>query len=411
MSKISLSHPTGNANVRALLVGLLRKGSLHRFYTSIAIGEGGLLYQVVKNSPFKALLRRSYSAEVMRKTRTQPLKELGRHFSIRFKIAFLMAHEKGIFSVDKIYTHLDRKVSMNLGESEAIYAYEDGAFKTFQKAKEGNIICFYDLPIGYWRAMRELLNGEKENRPDWAVTLTGFKDSREKLYRKDMELALADHIFVASSFTKETLGWYPGKLAAVHVVPYGFPEPLPNRSYVPPTDRKLKLLFVGGLSQRKGLANIFEAMDLLGESIELTIIGRKVVEDCIPLNKGLKQHRWINSLPHEEILEQMRNHDILIFPSLFEGYGLVVTEAMSQGTPVITTRRTCGADFIEDGRNGWLVEPGNTKQLVSKLKEILNEPEKIEAIGREAMRTAAKYPISEYGDIMAGKIDEILNSR
>lgn len=47
-------------------------------------------------------------------------------------------------------------------------------------------------------------------------------------------------------------------------------------------------------------------------------------------------------MPHDQILNLMRTQDVFVFPSLFEGYGLVVAEAMSQGTPVITTSRTCG---------------------------------------------------------------------
>ena len=50
----------------------------------------------------------------------------------------------------------------------------------------------------------------------------------------------------------------------------------------------------------------------------------------------------------------MKEHDVLIFPSLFEGFGLVITEAMAQGTPVITTDRTAGPDVISDNENGCL---------------------------------------------------------
>ena len=52
----------------------------------------------------------------------------------------------------------------------------------------------------------------------------------------------------------------------------------------------------------------------------------------------------------------MREHDVFVFPSLFEGFGLVITESMSQGTPVITTDRTAGPDLIKNDENGWLLK-------------------------------------------------------
>jgi glycosyltransferase involved in cell wall biosynthesis len=54
--------------------------------------------------------------------------------------------------------------------------------------------------------------------------------------------------------------------------------------------------------------------------------------------------------PHfriHEVLREMQRHDVLVFPSLFEGFGLVIVEAMSQGLPVITTSHTAGPDIIE----------------------------------------------------------------
>ncbi len=230
-----------------------------------------------------------------------------------------------------------------------------------------------------------------------------------KLQRKDEELSMADAIFVASNFTKRTLELFPGQLAPIHLIPYGFPEVYKNRKYENIANRKLKLLFVGGLSQLKGIANLFEAVNYLGERVKLTIVGRKVVQGCIPLERELKKHNWIPSLPHDQILSLMRSQDVFVFPSLFEGYGLVIAEAMSQGTPVITTTRTCGADFIEDGKNGWLVDPGDTQGLIEKLEQILSHPEIIPQVGRAARDTAKELPMSIYGEKMVEAIGKIIN--
>jgi glycosyltransferase involved in cell wall biosynthesis len=203
---------------------------------------------------------------------------------------------------------------------------------------------------------------------------------------------------VASSFTKSTLNDFPNPLAKVEVIPYGFPPPTQQKHYTSLKGRPLKLLFVGGLSQRKGIANLFAAVERIGANVELTVIGRKPTEHCVPLNQSLQKHRYIASLPHHQVLQEMKASDVLVFPSLFEGFGLVITEAMSQGTPVITTDRTCGPDLILNDKNGWIIEAGNTDALQAQIETLLLEPEQIENAGREAIVTATRRPWSAYGD-------------
>ncbi|CAN8141326.1 hypothetical protein THIOSC13_540007 [uncultured Thiomicrorhabdus sp.] len=65
------------------------------------------------------------------------------------------------------------------------------------------------MPIGYWRTHRKLNEEESRLQPEWAHTWNATGDSDEKLARKDQELALADHIIVASSFTAKTLQILP----------------------------------------------------------------------------------------------------------------------------------------------------------------------------------------------------------
>ena len=406
--KIILSHPTGNVNVREVADAFVKAGFLEKFYTCIAVFQNTISYSLSTFGPLKEFRRRSFPSKLKPFTCTRPFLELGRMASQKLGYQNALKHEQGIFCVDKVYRDLDSHVSKKLNNNIAVYAYEDGACESFKRARSQGIICLYDLPTGYWRAHTKLLEKERIERPEWEMTLTSFKDSEIKLQRKDEELSMADAIFVASNFTKKTLELFPGKLAPIHIVPYGFPEVYKNRKYEDLANRKLKLLFVGGLSQLKGIANLFEAVNCLGDRVELTIVGRKVVQRCIPLEKELKKHNWIPSLPHDQILSLMRTQDIFVFPSLFEGYGLVVAEAMSQGMPVITTTRTCGTDFILNGENGWLIEPGETQELVKIIEHILSHPEIIPQIGKAAIATAGESPFSIYGNRMVEIINEII---
>jgi len=409
--KILLSHPTGNANVRAVAEGFAEAGVLDKFYTTFATTPGRLLYRLGGVPGLSEIRRRSYSSLLSPYMKSYPLYETGRMIAGKLHIERLLGHETGLFCIDRVYHRLDNQIAAHLSKKKrqpnAVYAYEDGALQTFREAKACGIQTLYDLPIGYWRAAREMLQSEISLRPGWAATLSGFRDSEAKLMRKDAELSLADHIYVASSFTAQTLKRYPGGLAPVSVIPYGFPDVRAGRIYSAPGGRKLKLLFVGGLSQRKGIANLFEAIAGLESRVELTVVGQKAVADCDALNRALACHTWIPSMPHAAILELMRTQDVLVFPSLFEGFGLVITEAMSQGTPVITTERTIGPDIIRHGENGWLTAAGSTAELRAKIEDILTQPSQLTRVGQAAMETARLRPWSEYGREMAASVQQI----
>lgn len=396
--------------MRAVLNGLDDAELLTSFHTSIATYPGNIYHRLGSFKPFADFRRRAFQPSLRFRTHTYPWVEMGRLVSNRLGLESLIRHESGVFSVDAVYHHLDRKVARHLSQHppRAMYAYEDGAEYSFSEAQRLGVPCLYDLPIGYWRAARRLLGRIIDDRPEWGMTIRTMRDSDKKLARKDEELRLANHIFVASSFTASTLKDYPGELAPVSVIPYGFPTPATNRTYESAKNRPLRLLFVGGLSQRKGIAEMFEAVGHFGNRVELTVVGRRPNVDCPALEKALSHHRYIPSLPHQEILELMANQDVLLFPSLFEGFGLVITEAMSQGTPVIATERTAGPDLIEHDRDGFLIPAGSVDALAAQIESLLSQPERIASVGQAAIQRAKERPWYVYSQEVAATIQKLL---
>lgn len=411
---IIVSHPTGNANLRAALDGFEQNKILAAFYTCIATQNNTVFSLLSKLPGMSEFKRRAFGENLTPFIHTYPSHELMRLLSMKAGFSRLIQHEVGKFSIDAVYQNLDKIVAKALANNNsnnkynAVYAYEDGALNSFKSAAQNGIKCLYDLPIGYWKAARVLMAEEIQKRPDWAATLSGFSDSELKTKRKDEELALADHIFVASSFTAQTLSHYPGTLKDISVIPYGFPKVEEIKSYKRKENQKLKFLFVGGLSQRKGIADIFDAVEPLKDFVELTVVGRLPNNDVPVLNKALENCNYIPSLAHSEILKLMKENDVLLFPSLFEGFGLVITEAMSQGTPVITTNRTVGPDIINHGENGWIIEAGNHIALREMMEQLIHNPELIELNGRAAHKLASSRPWNVYGNELAEKVIKVL---
>lgn len=412
--KVIVAHPTSNQVNRAMIKGLNKARLLKRFYTTVACFPNDTLYKLGHFRPFSEIKRRSFDVALKDITKSNPFKEFMRMTLPKIGLQQLTEKDIAPYSVWSVYKNFDKKIASELPKeirngAVAVYAYEDGAYQTFKKASELGLKCFYDQPIGYWRAAKKMFEEEREKWPEWAVTMPGENWLDEKLTNKDNELKLADCVFAASSFTASTLKEYPHKIKDLRVIPFGFPETKADKVFEKITNnRKLKLLFVGGLSQRKGIANLFAAVNEFKDQVTLTVVGKRISNDCRPLNEELAKHNYIESLPFQEVLNLMGEHDIFVFPSLFEGFGLVITEAMSQGLPVITTINTAGGDLIEHGENGWLVEPGNTEALIALLADLIKTPEQIVDVAKAALQTAKKRPWSVYSQEVVQVINELI---
>jgi glycosyltransferase involved in cell wall biosynthesis len=366
----------GNANVRQAMLAFAEENLLEFFLTSIAVFDRSLLSSLSRLPGLQELSRRHFPSEIRPFTKSYPAREIVRLLLSRMGFPHWISHETGWASVDQIFRALDRELSKKIarGKMRAVYCYEDGALASFQEAKKRGLKCLYDYPVAHWRKVRSIMEEEGQLHPEWVATMPGFKDSQKKLDRKDEELRLADRIFVASEFSRSTLESYPFPLAPIIVNPYG--APAPNLAYVKAPRRAnssatLKILFVGGLHQMKGISYLLQAKKLIGKSVTLTLIGALLTKGCAPLNEALSSNLWISTMPQNKILEQMRAHDVFVFPSLSEGFGMVVTEALSQGLPVITTPNTCGPDVISEGVDGFIVPIRNPEAIAEKI-EILN---------------------------------------
>jgi len=408
---IIFSHPTGNENVRQVALAFAEANLLEEFFVTLNWNPGSAFDRLLPPRLRQSFRRRSFPELVRHRTRSQPMREAMRLFFGAIHLPLWSKHERGFLSIDAISAALDRAVAAEVGKNancKLVYAYEDCAIATFAAAERRRIPRVYDLPIGYWRVGQHIFAEESEREPEWTPTLTGARDSHEKLARKDEELRLATRVVVASTFTKSTLAQAPHQ-RPVMVIPYGAPPAATNE--IAKGGAKLKILFTGSLGQRKGLSHALRAVELIGErNCELTLLGRKAAEGCRPLDQAVRDHRWLPSLSHERVLLEMRQHDVLILPSLFEGFGLAITEAMSQGIPVITTAHTAGPDIIDDGVDGFIVPIRCAEAIAEKLQLLARDRERLRAMKIAARKKAQIHPWENYRRALVTMAEEVMNS-
>jgi alpha-maltose-1-phosphate synthase len=409
---VLLVHPTGNPNVRQTALALEQTGMLAGFETTIAWQPGGLLERLLPSGLRGELARRSYPGIPPDLIHTHAWRECVRLLAIRQGWRNLIRHETGRFSFDAVSRTLERDVAARIRAGErvaGVYAYDACALDIFAAAKERGVRCIFDLPTGHYRVAVRITEEERELRPEWAATLAGIHDSAEKLARKDEELALADAVIVASTFTAETLKEFPRPITApIFRIPYGAP-PVGEPRAITRREDPLRVLFVGQMGHRKGLGYVIDAIDVLdrvGVRTKLTLLGRPLAVPPV-LQKAFEQHRWIESAPHGDVLRLMREHDVLVFPSLFDGFGLVILEAMAQGTVVIATPHTAAPDLLDDGRDGYIVPIRSADAIAARLTALAEDRDLLARMSEAARQSAARRSWDGYRLAM---IDAVRNS-
>lgn len=404
-----LSHPTGNQVSRHVAIGLNRASILKEFWTSLNWNSKLPIDRFLPQALKGELRRRSFPLLPGTSINTFPWTELARLISQRVSGSKRFPGLTEFFSVDRTYQAIDRKVARRLGSKAyytGVYAYEDGAQESFTVAERSGVRCFYDLPIGYWRLYRRIMSEEAERLPEWAETLGGKNDSSAKLDRKDRELVLADLILVASSFTKRSLELFPGALSKPVVsIPYGAPMVSTQRSRTS-GNSPIKVLYVGSLGQRKGIAYLLDAVNSIGTVCELTLLGRPVSLNE-PLEAALKRHRWIPSASHPEVLRIMREHDVLVFPSLFEGFGMVILEAMSQGMVVLATEHTAAPDIIANNVDGYIIPLRSSDSIAEIILKLNDDRDLLASIAAAAQVKSEAFTWFQYEQEVAKAVTSL----
>ena len=404
---ILLSHPTGNEFVRAALAAFDRAGELGEFWTTVSWNSNSLINRALAPRLREMLQRRSFPESLRSRTHIVPFREMVRLFG--GAIGVRSKHETGWFSADAILWELDRKVAdrlRNIDNCDAVYAYEDAAFESFEAARDRGFRRVYDLPIAYWETSQSLLREEAERYPDWEPTLGGTRDSDEKLSRKTRELNLAQLVICPSRFVLESLPAAARAQKECIVAPFG--SPIVDLNKNPKRNpRRLRLLFAGALTQRKGLADVFEAMKLVGsDSVELVVMG-SLLRPISWYRDQFADFTYETPRPHSEVLRLMQSCDVFVLPSIVEGRALVQQEAMACGLPVIATKNAGADDAITDCETGFLVPIRSPVALAEKINWCAANRSIVDGMGIAARKRASEFTWRAYGENIVAAVSTL----
>lgn len=169
------------------------------------------------------------------------------------------------------------------------------------------------------------------------------------------------------------------------------------------------LLYVGSLSERKGLDLLFHALSLVRNNYHLTLVGTGDKEQAL-----IELAEKLNLTPHiafvgfqegEALKELYHSHDIFILPTREDCFGLVILEAMCASMPVICSQYADGAyDLIEDNQTGCMIDPFDPKSFAQAIDSLLNQPATVGAMSVRAYKKALGF---SFNQVSKGFLDAI----
>jgi glycosyltransferase involved in cell wall biosynthesis len=271
--------------------------------------------------------------------------------------------------------------------------YADAAFRMMEGSGLPRVL-FQVHPNGKY--LRELFQTEIEKVPEAKASLMEETEMSPLFAHNDETFAMADAVICASSFTRHSLA-AAGSKSPAHVIGYGVDLDLFSARTVAPSAKPLTVGFVGALSQRKGARYLLAALAALPKGAAKLILYTRAPVDR-DLLRGFESVdiEIKGGLSDVQLAADLKRCDLVALPSIAEGFGLVILEAMACGVPVLCTTSTGGADFIQHRQNGLLIEPGNAAAIERELAWALSHRDDLFQLGEAARREAAKHTWAEY---------------
>ena len=276
----------------------------------------------------------------------------------------------------------------------AVHSYEDCSLWQFEEARRLGKACLYDMPIGYYPAWEQTQAKLARAYADWlpAGGLPSSLHVRPEQKRREMELA--DLVLAPCSFVEQTIHhFHPDKkiARAAYGVDLDFWRPTAKDWGT----RQLRFIYTGQLSLRKGIPTLLEAWEAAAlRDAELQLVGIWQLAEIkrMALPRGVS---WSPPCSSAALRERYRAADVFVFPSYFEGFGLVLLEAMACGLPAIASAATAGPDVLTPAC-GRVVPTGGFEELVESLRWFHRHQGQLPEMSRAAREQAERCTWENY---------------
>ena len=288
----------------------------------------------------------------------------------------------------------------------AVHSYEDCSLLQFQEAKRRGKACIYDMPIGYYSAWEETQRRLAAGFGEWLPEGGLPEDRYVRPGQKKHEMELADLVLGPSSFVGRTVEAFFDKRFAM--APYGVDSEFWHPATNTDSDRPLRFIYAGQASIRKGTPLLLKAWERAElKDAELSLVGSWQLANSM-------RHRLPLNVKHllpcsaAALRTYYQSADVFVFPSYFEGFGLVLLEAMACGLPLLASECTAAPDFLTNN-SGSVVPAGNVDAWIEGLRTMSANRDRLPSMRDAARKVAVENSWKRYRQAVSAGVDQLLS--
>ena len=292
------------------------------------------------------------------------------------------------------------------GRGDIYWGFQGSCLESLQAARQAGAVAVAEFATAHVTSAIEILSREAERHPEWADTISNYHFPDWYRERLEQEPGAADYCVVASAFSRRSLERVGIAEAKIKLLPLGV-DVQDFAFATRTTTGPFRILFVGGIGQRKGIKYLLEAYRRIRTpSTELVLLG-PMGRNAQPLATYRGIFQYLGRLDQREVVQEMHKAHVLVLPSVFEGFGLVIPEAMATGMPVIASTHSIGPEIIREGRDGFLLAPDDVDGLAAKLDWLAGHRDEACRMGREAAEQAKTVSWEAHAERLREILQEI----
>ncbi|GGI95750.1 hypothetical protein GCM10008995_02270 [Halobellus salinus] len=296
----------------------------------------------------------------------------------------------------------DRSVSRRLEATEdgIFIGFAGGCLKSLERANELGLTTVVERSSVHIKTQKDILDEEfgKYNQGECPI-------SEQHICREVREYEIADYIVTPSKFAQDSFLNRGFSRYKVKKVPLGTQIPKFSDGKKAQSKRvnfdedKIYFIYSGQVSLRKGIQYLLPAWDSLDLTEAELIITSAIQDSARPLVQEYQNRKDIHFLGWvDDLYQWFERADVFVFPSMEDGFALVVIEAMASGLPVIVSENTGAKDCIRESVDGITVPAGKIESLAVAIQYMYDNPDERCQMGRNARKQIqSKYTAEDYG--------------
>lgn len=298
---------------------------------------------------------------------------------------------------------------------DAVISYDLSSPILFEviKAKCPKIKCILDMSAANLHYMKSIYEEDTRRMPEFADRLHNERSivwNENIMDRALREIKASDYFLVPSQFVARSLKYSGVKEEQILLCPYGVDvEEFSCKEYKGTEHHKpLNFIYVGGVKELKGISYLLKAFsEISRDQAKLTVVGafNPNDEDIAPY---LDKVDFTGMVLHSEVPNLLKNADVFVFPSLGDSFALSAMEAAASGLPLIVSENTGMSELMNENEEGFVIPIQSVEAIKNAVSWYINNPEKIERMGRNAREMALRFTWDAYYEKAGKLVKEIL---